>query len=296
MKTNPASNYNPNIYWNEKCRAQGHTGWSDEVIYRYDQPLRLRAINKALLWSGIEVNENTSVLDVGCGIGDLILDFSKKGAKVIGLDVSGEAIKEAKRKLTKEGANVSFCNATLENTSFSPYSFDLVTSVTVLQHIVEERLLLAAVKNIVNSVKKGGHILVLESSPYLEEGSKMMGSHMVIRTRTQYISAFENEGCALVNEIGIPQIGIKLLIGYRRIIEMPSLILKPVRQAISKKNATTEATNNRSSIRRWLSRLNKAAHKIVLAVSYPFDLLLLPYPKKYANLRMLVFRKTSIRI
>lgn len=296
MKTKLASNYNPNTYWNDLCRAQGHTGWSDEVIYRYDQPLRLRAINKALSWSGIEVNENTSVLDVGCGIGDLILDFSKKGAKITGLDISDEAIKEAKRKLTKEGANVSFCTATLENTSFPPYSFDLVTSITVLQHIVEKRSLLTAVKNIVNSVKKGGHILILESSPYLEGGSKMMSSHMVLRTRTQYISAFENEGCELVNEIGIPQIGIKLLIGYRRIMEMPSLILKPVRQAISKKNAIHEATNNRSSIQRWLSRLDEAGQKIVLALSYPFDLLLLPFPKKYANLRILVFRKTSLRI
>lgn len=29
-------------YWNNRVKKYGHTGWADEAIYEFDQPIRLQ--------------------------------------------------------------------------------------------------------------------------------------------------------------------------------------------------------------------------------------------------------------
>lgn len=98
-------------YWGERFRRYGHTGWADELIYAYDQSLRLKAIDKALTRAKVAVSSVTHVLDVGCGTGDLVLEFAKKGAvaaKIIYLLQNGDKRREfgqANRQVIEERNN-----------------------------------------------------------------------------------------------------------------------------------------------------------------------------------------------
>ncbi|MFH1547036.1 MAG: class I SAM-dependent methyltransferase, partial [bacterium] len=70
------------------------------------------------------------VLEIGCGNGVDSVAFGKKGAKVIGIDISPEAIKVAKQNNTL--SNVKFQVGDAENLVFADNQFDLVYSMAVL--------------------------------------------------------------------------------------------------------------------------------------------------------------------
>jgi len=103
------NNYEPENYWGERFRIYGHTGWNDELIYAYDQPLRLKAINKALARAKIPIGDTTRILDIGCGTGDLVSEFVNRGASIIGVDVSSEVIEYAKKRFFNFKNAIKFC-------------------------------------------------------------------------------------------------------------------------------------------------------------------------------------------
>ena len=199
--------YKPQEHWNERFRIYGHTGWKDRLIYAYDQPLRLKAIDKALARAKIPIDSSTNILDVGCGTGDLVIEFAKRGANVTGIDISSEVLEYAKGRLSNFD-NVRLLLTGVEELNFTNGLFDLVTSVTVLQHITDQKSFSKAIGNIVRVTKPGGHILILETSP-IEPELPPTAPYQAVRSRREWIRAFEAEGCPLNYELGLPQLGIR---------------------------------------------------------------------------------------
>lgn len=287
-------NYDLSIYWNDRCKIYGHTGYADELIYSYDQPLRIRAINKALSWSKIVIDKNTKVLDIGCGTGDLLLEFAKRGANLTGIDISNEVILKTKEIFLKEKINNAILFAMkVEEMKFAPNTFDLVTCITVLQHIVNERLFPITIKKIVDVVKDEGYILILEISPYKKNSLNSNALHYItIRSREEYINAFKAAGCGFINEIGIPQVGIKFLQYFSHVLKMARYIycLFPASTKTSIENSPHENAKQSDTLP---SKLYKSIQRLILKTTYPMDYLLLPSPKKYTNYRILIFQKNG---
>ena len=102
--------------------------------------------------------ENLSVLDVGCGRGRWVREFASRGCQVTGLDVSDEAVRLLAAKLPQH----TFLAGDITDQAFHPETFDLVNSVTVLQHLPYDAQPVA-VEVISNSIKKGGYLLMLEA-------------------------------------------------------------------------------------------------------------------------------------
>jgi 2-polyprenyl-3-methyl-5-hydroxy-6-metoxy-1,4-benzoquinol methylase len=72
------------------------------------------------------------VLDIGCGRGRWSKEFAGRGAEVLGVDWSREAINRNRQ----EAAECAFeCMSVKELNHFEPASFDIVNSVTVIQHV-----------------------------------------------------------------------------------------------------------------------------------------------------------------
>lgn len=95
-------------------------------------------------------NENLKLLDVGCGTGGAMEAFSSY-AQVYGLDSSKQAVQFCRnRGLT----NVR--HESIENTSYKPSQFDVVTLLDVLEHTDEERV----IPVIYRLVKPGGVLVV----------------------------------------------------------------------------------------------------------------------------------------
>jgi len=278
------NSYDADTFWDERCKKLGHTGYADNIVYRYDQPLRLRAVERTLLRKGINVNEETKVLDIGCGTGDLIQLLLGKGATVVGVDISTEVVKRTRERF---GGNdrVQILVDKVEALSLPPETFDLVTSVTVLQHITEDDAFLSAVQNIISVVKKGGHLLLLEASPY-ERPQEQISGHITIRSRIEWIDVFEKAGCILISEFSYPQWGVKFL---EKLAKLKKNLLKwrKEKSAKQKPEATTSSLLVGSS-----SFQRNAVRRLALSLTYFIDRCLnIPFPLKEAKYRILLFRK-----
>jgi len=276
--------YDPPTFWNERCKKFGHTGWADRLYYHYDQPLRLKAIEKVLSLTGITIEDKrTKVLDVGCGTGDLIQILADKGANVFGIDISTEAIKIAKARF-RGNNRVQLIVGSIEKLDdyYPSEFFDLVTSITVLQHIVDVEAFLTAVHKIVDVVKRGGHILLLETAPYRNIKSDFP-SYISVRTRQEWIDVFEEAGCQLIKEFAYPQWGLSLL---RKIEKIPKRIWK--------KRGNTSDKMDTGASRKLLHVLYDGIRWFILKFTYPLDhLLFVPFPSRKAEYRIFIFKKTK---
>jgi len=91
-----------------------------------------------------------SVLDVGCGTGRNLLEFSNSGFSVMGIDNSPHAISYSKKIL---GKNVVFGDITKKGFR----SFNCAICLDVLEHIRDPK---PAVRNIHASLREGGHAII----------------------------------------------------------------------------------------------------------------------------------------
>lgn len=84
-----------------------------------------------------------TILDVGCGTGNLSYHLQKEGYNVTGLDVSGFALAEAKKRGIK-----SVLGDLDSELPFKDNSFDCVVCCQVLQHIFEPLKLVSDMKRV----------------------------------------------------------------------------------------------------------------------------------------------------
>lgn len=273
-------------YWDKRFDDQGHTGYCNELLYKYDQPLRIRAICKALKSLNILPKSETSILDIGCGSGDLIDTFLELGCgsfNVYGCDISERVINHAKNRFSNS-KNVKFIHSSAEHVILPSESIDLVTSVTVLQHITDNMTFIRAVENIINIVKPGGHILILESSPIKRRLGPTTGktdSYFALRTRADWIDAFQQMGCVVISEVGMPHIGVRFLRALNKAIKLIPFIRSDAGATVA-----TETPAKGISL-----SLYSSMQRIILCLSKPLDYLFIPFPKNYTDLRILVFKK-----
>jgi len=98
------------------------------------------------------------VLDAGCGAGQGSAYLSQSGALyVVGIDISSEAILYARQIFTQN--NLSFVVMDALHLGFPDHTFDLVTSIEVIEHLIEPEQYLAEIRRVL----KNGGILVLST-------------------------------------------------------------------------------------------------------------------------------------
>ena len=97
--------------------------------------------------------EGKRILDVGCGDGVLSYLLSRRGALVIGVDVSGEAINYARGK-TKNINNIEFIQASAYHLPFKSGSINYVISSDVIEHLEEPQEMLAEIKRVFDETGK----------------------------------------------------------------------------------------------------------------------------------------------
>lgn len=85
------------------------------------------------------------VLDVGCGYGDFINNLEDQGLDVDGVDISKHALKEARRKVSRELYKVDVAS---EDLPYKDEMFDVVTIFDVIEHLVSSRHLFEEVKRV----------------------------------------------------------------------------------------------------------------------------------------------------
>jgi len=63
----------------------------------------------------LDLKEGDTVLDLGCGAGRLSIELTKRGYKVVGIDISEIMLEEAKKRAIKEKVSIEFLQGSIEN-------------------------------------------------------------------------------------------------------------------------------------------------------------------------------------
>lgn len=93
--------------------------------------------------------KDKSVLEIGCGLGTMAINFAKEGAKYTGIELSEESLKLAKKRFEVYNCNGTFYQGNAEElTKFVPnQTYDLVYSFGVIHHSPNPRKIIEEVKN-----------------------------------------------------------------------------------------------------------------------------------------------------
>jgi 2-polyprenyl-3-methyl-5-hydroxy-6-metoxy-1,4-benzoquinol methylase len=101
-----------------------------------------------------------NVLEIGCGLGRILIPMSKTFGNVFGVDVSDEMINECQKNIKKIPNCKIFKNNGMDLKMFSNEYFDLVYSFIVFQHIPDKSIIYEYFREISRILKPNGMIRI----------------------------------------------------------------------------------------------------------------------------------------
>lgn len=143
---------------------------------------------------GKEFQENSYVLDAGCGNGKNIRYFQDK-CNIIGIDKCHGLINICKER----NYNVKQC--VIENIEYPDNVFDYIMCIAVIHHLDTEELRIKALQEMVRVLKPGGKLLVTawayEADEYSKRKNFVKGENLVKFNKEEilrYYYIYDREG------------------------------------------------------------------------------------------------------
>lgn len=143
-------------FWNQRAQMGFTAGTNDFMLKKLELDLILS-----------RASERSTVLDVGCGNGDTMVELAKrKHCTGVGLDFAENMVDEATKASTAAGYGdkLRFIRATLPELPTDLGEFDLVVSERCLINLNSEADQHDAFKKIMRCVRPGGIFLMIECS------------------------------------------------------------------------------------------------------------------------------------
>jgi len=118
-------------------------------VWRSGQERRLALIERYVPLRG------RRVLDLGCGLGEYVRAFARRGARASGTDIAADRLQEAARRVgaTATHGVEGFLVAAGEALPFGDATFDLIVLNEVIEHVADDR---ATLREIARALRPGG--------------------------------------------------------------------------------------------------------------------------------------------
>jgi ubiquinone/menaquinone biosynthesis C-methylase UbiE len=185
------------------------------VTFGKARVLRRLTVDQALIQSG------DSVLDVGCGTGEVTLPakIRAKDGKVYGIDPAPEMIAVARRKAAYKKLDIDFRVGVIESLPFPDASIDVITSSLMMHHLPED-LKARGLAEIYRVLKPGGRLLIAD---FMRPTGSFLNHIFIAFTRHQGLKSGIEDLQKLLKAAGFNQIvqsdETVLLIGFVRAIK-----------------------------------------------------------------------------
>lgn len=159
-------------FWLNRYKAFGHTGWKDTITYAYDQIERLGIVS---VWLDSLCVDPLTAIDFGCGTGDFSRLILHKGFKVWGYDpYVAPKISHPDFTYVSELAGINVPNGTV----------GITLSVTVLDHILDDREFVAALTYLRDKTSEQGVFIMIEYA--LDEMTSSTNKYQAFRTTNMW--------------------------------------------------------------------------------------------------------------
>jgi len=157
--------YKNNFFFQRKKKKkileynQNLEGWSDNLTAMHEKsngkfhPINIYSRENVI--KSLELNNNKTILEIGCSSGWLIDNLKKKFNKInyVGADV----VKQPIKKLAKKYPNIPFLIFDITKNPLKKIKFDNIIMLNVLEHIRNDDL---ALKNSKELLKRNGKIFI----------------------------------------------------------------------------------------------------------------------------------------
>lgn len=194
--------FNASDYWRDRLASDPSlTGVGTRpfgaAYQRFLYRLKEAAIRRVLR-NGRATVAGASVLNVGCGVGYFEPFFDRMGAaRIAGVDVAASSIERLRKRHPRYEYQVADVGLPL-SAPLIGRSFDLVTAIDVLYHVVDDARFETAIENLCRLCGCGGMLLFTESPQATVRANGDDSPHVRHRNPEQYRALFADHGLRIV--------------------------------------------------------------------------------------------------
>ena len=148
-------------------KAQRVHGIFSDIAHRYDLANDVISFGVARFWRTklvrlSKADQNSKVLDVATGTGDLAIEFKQvaSNGEVIGVDFCANMLVPAPKKALEKNLKVTFKQGDAMALEFADQTFDVVSISYGLRNVSDPSV---AVKEMGRVLKPGGRLMILET-------------------------------------------------------------------------------------------------------------------------------------
>lgn len=144
-----------------------------------------------LVQGDLSSTRGLSLLEIGCGMGDFLVEAQSKGYKVFGLEVTDHLVEFANRRLGSSSVQRGF----IEASNFQKESFEIIAFFDVIEHV---RNPLDFITRVHNLLRKSGKVYIV--TPTLDSWSaKLLGKNWM-EYKVEHLSYFNKKSITLLLE------------------------------------------------------------------------------------------------
>ncbi len=191
------TNYTPTKYWEQHLRnRQGLLG-TGHRRFSLDYNIKMYVAATANLEAALRRSQTTiagaDVLDVGSGFGYYVDKYLTWGARSItGVDLTQVAVEHLQREFPGQ----NFAQADISEPGWRVGgTFDLVSAISMIFHIVEPTRFQNALENLCRQVNASGRLLIVDA---FRPQFWPTAAHARLRTLDAYMPTLKHEGFSIV--------------------------------------------------------------------------------------------------